>query len=85
LLDTVDLTDVVVTADAIHTQRAHASYLVDERGADYLLIVKDNQPNLFTQLDSLNWDTAPLHTNEGSATGCVINFSTWAPVLIDCL
>jgi len=69
LLDTVDLTGVVVTADAIHTQRAHASYLVEERGADYLLIVKDNQPNLFTQLDSLNWDTAPLHTNENKGHG----------------
>lgn len=68
LLDTVDLTGVVVTADAIHTQRAHASYLI-ERGADYVLIVKDNQPNLFTQLDSLDWDTTPLHTNENTGHG----------------
>jgi hypothetical protein len=43
LLDTVELPGVLVTADAIHTQRAHASYLVEERGADYLLIVKANQ------------------------------------------
>jgi hypothetical protein len=34
LLDTVDLTGVVVTVDAMPTQRAHASYLVDQRGAD---------------------------------------------------
>jgi predicted transposase YbfD/YdcC len=68
LLDTVDLAGVVVTADAIHTQRAHASYLV-ERGADYVLIVKANQPNLFAQLDSLNWNLLPLHTNENTGHG----------------
>ena len=34
LLDQVDLTDVVVTADAMHTQDAHASYL-HRRGAYY--------------------------------------------------
>jgi predicted transposase YbfD/YdcC len=66
---TVDLAGVVVTADAIHTQRSHASYLVEERGADYVLIVKANQPNLFTQLDSLNWDTTPLHTHENTGHG----------------
>jgi predicted transposase YbfD/YdcC len=68
LLDSVDLAGVVVTADAIHTQRSHASYLV-ERGADYLLIVKANQPNLFTQLDSLNWNLLPLHTNQNTGHG----------------
>jgi len=69
LLDTVDLAGVVVTADAIHTQRSHATYLVEDRGADYVLIVKANQPNLFTQLDSLNWDPLPLHTNENTGHG----------------
>jgi DDE_Tnp_1-associated/Transposase DDE domain len=43
LLDPVDLTGAVITADALHTQRAHARYLVEHRDADYLLIVKDNQ------------------------------------------
>jgi predicted transposase YbfD/YdcC len=69
LLDTVDLAGVVVTADALHTQRSHASYLVEERGADYVLIVKENQPNLFAQLDSLNWDLLPLHTNKNTGHG----------------
>jgi hypothetical protein len=31
--------------------------------------VKANQPNLFTQLDSLDWDTTPLHTNENTGHG----------------
>lgn len=69
LLDTIDLAGVVVTADALHTQRSHATYLVEKRRADYLLIVKANQPNLFTQLDSLDWDTPSMHTNENKGHG----------------
>lgn len=69
LLDTVDLTGAMVTADAMHTQRAHARYLVEQRDADYLLIVKANQPNLFTQLDSLQWDLSPVHTTENTGHG----------------
>jgi len=34
-----------------------------------LLIVKANQPNLLTQLDALNWDIIPIHTNENSGHG----------------
>ena len=45
LLAGLDLAGVVVTADALHTQRDHAAFLVD-RGADYLLVVKANQPTL---------------------------------------
>jgi Transposase DDE domain len=45
LLDGLDLAGVVVTADAMHTQREHAAFLVDA-GADYLLVVKANQPSL---------------------------------------
>src|SRR5437764_4366646 len=69
LLDTVDLAGAVVTADAMHTQRAHASYLVEERGADYVLIVKANQPNLFAQLNSLDWDSTPVHASENTGHG----------------
>ncbi|MGH9292733.1 MAG: ISAs1 family transposase, partial [Acidimicrobiales bacterium] len=35
LLETLDLTDVVVTADALHAQREHAKFLVS-RGAHYV-------------------------------------------------
>lgn len=49
-----DVRGVVVTADAMHTQRAHATYL-HGRGAHYLLTVKGNQPGLHDQLESLPW------------------------------
>jgi predicted transposase YbfD/YdcC len=59
LLDGLDLAGAVLTADALHTQRDHASFLVD-RGADYLLVVKANQPTLHAQLAGLPWRTIPV-------------------------
>ncbi len=42
LFDQLDLHDVLISADALHTQRAHARYL-HERGGHYLFTVKANQ------------------------------------------
>ena len=53
LLDEVDLAGAVVTADALHTQQAHARYLVADRHADDVLVVKDNQPGLVTAISQL--------------------------------
>ena len=46
LLDPVDLTGKIVTADAAHTQDNTADYLVNTRNADYTLTVKGNRPHL---------------------------------------
>ncbi|MFK4227968.1 ISAs1 family transposase [Streptomyces sp. NPDC019890] len=60
LLETLaDLAGVVVTSDAMHTQREHASYLLG-RGAHYIVIVKGNQRKLHQQLKSLPWNQIPL-------------------------
>ena len=40
LLDRIDLAGAVVTADALHAQRAHAEYLAGQRGAHYLITVE---------------------------------------------
>jgi len=61
VLDRLDLTDVVVTADALHTQRAHARYL-HRHGAKYVFIVKRNQPSLHAQLAALPWAKVPSPT-----------------------
>jgi predicted transposase YbfD/YdcC len=58
LLDRLDIADAVLTADALHAQRAHATYLAS-RGAHYLLIVKRNQPSLHAQLAALPWREVP--------------------------
>jgi len=52
LLDRVDIAGAIITADALHTQRAHVAYLTG-RGAHYLLTVKGNQPTLLAQLKGL--------------------------------
>ena len=46
LLAGLDLDGCVLTADALHTQREHATFLVGEKNAHYILIVKKNQPTL---------------------------------------
>jgi predicted transposase YbfD/YdcC len=50
LLDTLDLKDKDLTADALLTQRKLAHYLVDQRKAHYHFIVKANQPSLLDDL-----------------------------------
>lgn len=67
LLDRVDLANTVVTADALHTQRGHAAYLVG-RGAAYLCVVKRNQPGLYRQLKKLPWRHVPVQ-NEARDRG----------------
>jgi predicted transposase YbfD/YdcC len=69
LLDQIadtDLTDTVITADAMHAQRAHAVYLVQRRHAHYLLTVKDNQPTLAAQLRRLPWKQVPVLHRQSS-------------------
>lgn len=46
LLAPLDLEGCVVTADALHTQKSLARFVVEEKKADYVLTVKDNQPRL---------------------------------------
>jgi predicted transposase YbfD/YdcC len=66
LLDRLDLTDTVVTADALHTQREHADWLVTDKHAAYLLTVNANQPTLHHQLAALPWRDIPVqdHTRD---------------------
>ncbi|MBB4940115.1 hypothetical protein FHR32_004420 [Streptosporangium album] len=45
LLSGLDLSSVMITADALHTQHEHARQIV-EAGGHYLFIVKGNQPTL---------------------------------------
>jgi len=61
LLDDIDITGALVTADALHVQKDTARYLVQDKKADYLFTaVKDNQPSLFDALDALGWENAPV-------------------------
>lgn len=54
LLDPLDLNEKVVTADAMHTQVAFAQYLKEKKNADYVFVVKENQPTLLKDIQDLD-------------------------------
>ena len=53
LLDPIPLQGAIVTADAEHTQVKTARFLVENKQADYLFTVKDNQPTLRKDISDL--------------------------------
>jgi predicted transposase YbfD/YdcC len=64
LLDRIgDLRDTVITADALHCQHEHVTYLA-ARGAHWILTVKGNQPHLHQQLAALPWRAVPDATRD---------------------
>jgi len=59
LLEALDLDDAVVTFDALHTVRANLDWLVTDKNAHYIAIVKRNQPLLHAQVKALPWRQVP--------------------------
>ena len=59
LLENLDIEGSVITADALHTQKEIANYLVEKKKADYLFIAKGNQPTLLEDIKSLNLKKTP--------------------------
>jgi hypothetical protein len=50
----------VVTADALHTHAEAAEFLVTVKRADYLVVVKANQPTLLDRCARLAWQQVPV-------------------------
>ena len=59
LLGPVDLAGAVVTFDALHTVRANLDWLVSDKKAQYIAVVKRNQPLLHAQVRALPWRQVP--------------------------
>lgn len=60
LFQDLDIQGSVVTADALHTQRETAKFLVEEKKAHYLFTaVKGNQKSLRDELTCLDWRHSP--------------------------
>jgi len=59
LLEPLDLAGAVVTFDALHTVRANLAWLVTEKKAQYIAVVKANQPLLHARLKALPWRQVP--------------------------
>jgi predicted transposase YbfD/YdcC len=70
LLERLDLAGAVVTADALHTVRANLNWLVTEKKAHYIAVVKRNQPLLHAQVRALPWRQVPAgSTTRGTGHG----------------
>ena len=68
LLKLFDLTGVVVTVDAMHTQTDTAEQITTA-GGDYVFTIKGNQPNLFRACKNLPWKDIPSHTTTSREHG----------------
>ena len=66
LLDEVNIAGAVVTGDSLHTQIETARYLVEDKKADYVFTVKDNQPTLKQDIQDLGLEAFPpsAHRND---------------------
>ncbi len=58
----------VITIDAGHTVRAHATFICDELMAHYVMTVKGNTPKLYDALDALDWASVPVQ-HQAAGTG----------------
>jgi predicted transposase YbfD/YdcC len=59
LLEPLDLAGAVLTFDALHTVRANLDWLVREKKAHYIAVVKQNQPLLHARVRALPWRQVP--------------------------
>jgi hypothetical protein len=59
LLADLNLEGAVITADALHTQKESARFIVEDKKADYVLTVKENQPTLLQDIQDLGLEALP--------------------------
>lgn len=64
-----DLRGALVTADALQTQKGSAACVVEQKQADYLFVVKANQPKLFDQLVRLSQSPKGVFFPSGPHSG----------------
>ena len=68
LLGCFELTDVVVTVDAMHTQTDTAKAIIDG-GGHYALTVKNTQPGLYGACKALPWAKVPARSGVDTGHG----------------
>ena len=72
------LDDKLVTADALHCQKATARAIV-EKGGDYLLQIKANQPGLLSQAQALDALHAPFFAPSTTSGTAALKHAPCAP------
>jgi predicted transposase YbfD/YdcC len=68
LLEVLDVEGALVTIDAMGCQKEIAGKIVDQ-GGDYVLTVKENQPNLYAEVEQLD-ETALENEHAGCSQCC---------------
>ncbi|MEV5011348.1 transposase, partial [Streptomyces sp. NPDC055692] len=71
MLAELDLTDTVVTFDALHSQTPHARFLVKEKKAHHIAVIKGNQ------CATRRFDTSPLQAGQTRREVCWVRWLTW--------
>jgi len=64
----VDLRGAVITADALHAQHQTLHTIVAQKGADYVISLKDNQKSAHTYASDLLEQAAPLLPSKAGRT-----------------
>ena len=59
LLAPLKIAGSIITADAMHTQTDTARFIVEEKRADYIFTVKDNQKELNKEIKALGLESSP--------------------------
>lgn len=62
MLEDVNIEGMVVTADALHAQQEFTKFIIEEKRAEYLFTIKDNQPTLKNDIESLHLEAFPPST-----------------------
>jgi predicted transposase YbfD/YdcC len=81
LLDPLDITGALVSADAAHTCADTARYLVEDKKADYLLTIKGNRATLRAAAIAIATgltSAKPEHVSTERGHGRISTWSTWA-------
>jgi predicted transposase YbfD/YdcC len=70
LLEPLNLAGAVVTFDALHSVKDQVRWLVQEKKAHYIAVIKGNQPTASAQVKALPWEQVPVaHTVSESGHG----------------
>jgi len=70
LLEPLDLAGTVVTFDALHSVKDQVRWLVQEKKAHYIAVIKGNQPTASAQVKALPWKQVPVaHTASQAGHG----------------
>ena len=85
LIELLDVSGAVVVADALHCRKKTAKAIVDA-GADYLFVVKDNEPNLREDIELyMREETLEKHTTIEKNGGRIETRTAYASREVDWL